>query len=102
MVKKIIKLTESDLEKIVRRVIQEQKIDVFATEGSSPEGKIGLEKKQKVLTVTTESGRTQKFIVDTTFPVTVEPKPILIVYKGKNIFLLGPNKIQAKIIQQLK
>jgi len=102
MAKKIIRLTESDLEKIVRKVIQEQKIDVLATVGSSPEGTIGLENKQKVLTVTTQSGRTQKFIIETTHPVTVEPKPIYMVYKGDNVFHLGKNKVEAKIIKQLK
>lgn len=102
MGQKIIKLTEADLEKIVKKVIKEQKINVFASPGNSPEGTIGLENKQKVLTITTESGRTQKFIVNTLHPVTVEPKPIFIEYKGNKVFLLGPKKVEATIIKQLK
>lgn len=107
--KKIIKLTESDLVQIVKKVIKEQNvskpksIDIRATEGSSPESKISVEKGNKVLHVHYESGLNpdQKFVVKTDFPATVEPKGVFVVYKGNNIFLLGNNKIPAKVIGQL-
>ncbi len=102
MGQKIVRLTESDLESIVRRIIKEQKINVIATAGSAPEGNISVVNKEKVLTVTTESGRTQKFVIQTLHPATIEPKAIYMEYKGNNIFLLGPKKVEAKIIKELK
>ena len=107
--KKVIKLTENDLINLVKRVIREQetpkvkKIDIRATEGSSPEVKISLEKGKKVLHVHYESGlnKDQKFVVTTEHPATVEPKGVYAVYKGNNVFELGKNKIQAKVVEQL-
>lgn len=107
--KKVIKLTENDLINLVRRVITEQsspeniKINIKATEGSSPEAKISIEKGKKVLHVKHESGlnRDQKFVVMTDYPATVVPKSVFVVFKGKNLFELGKNKIKAEVIEQL-
>lgn len=107
--KKIIRLTENDLIKLVKRVVEEQNvpkpkpIDIRATEGSSSEGKISVEKGNKVLHVHYESGLNpdQKFVVQTAFPATVKPQGVFAEYKGDKIFLLGKNKIPAKVIGQL-
>lgn len=106
---KVIRLTENDLVNLISRVIKEQetpktkKIDIKATAGSSPEVKISVEKGKKVLHVNYESGlnKDQKFIVTTEYPATVEPKGVNAVYKGNNVFELGTNKIQAKVVEQL-
>ena len=107
--KKVIKLTENDLINLVKRVIKEQnvpkpkKIDIRATEGSSPEAKISVEKGEKVLHVSYESGMNpdQKFVITTEYPATVEPKGVFVVYKGNNMFLLGDKKVTAKVVEQL-
>lgn len=106
---KIIKLTENDLIKLVKRVINEQnapkpkRIDIRATKGSSPEAKISLEKGKKVLHVTYESGMNpaQKFVVETDFPATQQPKGVFVVYNGDNVFVIGKNKVPAKVVAQL-
>jgi len=106
---KVIRLTENDLVNLIRRVIKEQKtpktkkIDIKATAGSSPEVKISVEKGKKVLHVHYVSGlnKDQKFVVTTKYPATVEPKGVYAVYKGDNVFELGTNKIQAKVVEQL-
>ena len=106
---KIIRLSENDLIKLVERVIQEQKvptpkpINIRATEGSSPEAKISLEKGKKILHVSYETGLNsdQKFVVETEFPATQQPKGVFVVYKGNNVFLIGKNKIPAKVVAQL-
>lgn len=104
MAKKIIRLTEADLEKIVRKVIAEQKtINVIATQGSSPEATLSLENGKKMLTVKYESGLTpdQKFEIKTDFPITKTQK-VFVVYNGKNVFLIGKNKVPATIVSQIK
>lgn len=103
--KKIIKLTESDLKRLIEKVIKEQKtLDIRVTKGSSAQGTIALENGKKVLTLTYESGLNpdQKFVVETTFPALVEPRGVFVTYKGNNVFSLGPNKVVAKAIQQIK
>ena len=107
--KKVIKLTENELVNLVKRVIKEQaatapkKIDIRATEGSNPEVKISVENGKKVLHVHYESGlnEDQKFVVTTEHPATVEPKGVFATYKGNNVFVLGKNKVPAKVIAQL-
>lgn len=60
--KKVIKLTESDLTKIVKKIINEQKkFELVVTQGSNAEGEL----KGNVMTITTENGQVQKFIVKT-------------------------------------
>ena len=60
--KKVIRITESDLIKLVQNVLNEQKkFELFVTQGSDAQGKL----KENVLTIETESGRTQKFKVKT-------------------------------------
>ena len=100
MGQKIIKLTESDLEKIIKRVISEQKN--FVVYGKNPEGTISIEKGKKVLNLTYQSNPSQKFVVDTQYPATDKPKAIFILYKGNGIFELGDKKIQATIVEQIK
>ena len=103
--KKIIKLTESDLRKLIEKVIKEQKeLDIRVTKGSSAQGKISLINGKKVLTITYESGLNpdQKFIVNTDYPALVEPRGVFVLYKGNNVFELGPNKIKATAIQLIK
>ena len=100
MAKKIIKLTEGDLENIVRRVIAEQK--KFIVFGKNPEGTISLENGKKVLTLNYQSNPSQKFVVTTDHPATSKPKSLFIVYKGDGVFELGGNKVKATIIEQIK
>jgi hypothetical protein len=65
MSKKIIKLTESDLKSIIERVITEQKkFPLVVNQGSNAEANL----KGNVVTITTESGQVQKFIVKTSLP----------------------------------
>lgn len=103
--KKIIKLTESDLKQLIEKVIKEQKaLDIRVTKGSSAQGKIALVNGKKVLTLTYESGLNpdQKFVVNTEFPALVEPRGVFVNYLGNNIFELGPNKVKATAIQLIK
>ena len=103
--KKIIKLTESDLIQLIEKVIKEQKsLDIRVTKGSSAQGEISLINGKKVLTITYESGLNpdQKFIVNTDYPALVEPRGVFVSYKGNNVFELGPNKVKATAIQQIK
>lgn len=63
--KKIIKLTESDLVNIVKKVISEQKkFELFINPGQEVEGELLGD----LITLTTEMGRTQIFKVKTTLP----------------------------------
>ena len=63
--KKVIKLTESDLTRIVKRVIQEQKkFDLMIAPGSNSQAQL----KGDVLTIMSEDGRQQKFQVKTGLP----------------------------------
>jgi hypothetical protein len=63
--KKVIRLTEADLTKIVKMVIEEQKkFELFVTQGSNAQGNLS----KNILTITTESGRQQKFVVKTSLP----------------------------------
>ena len=68
---KIIKLTESDLKRIVNRVISEQKDKkiTIVTPGSNAEGEIKMDAEgNKVLIVKTETGREQSMKVKTALP----------------------------------
>ena len=67
---KIIRLTETDLKNLVKRVIKEQSSKGIAivTPGSNAEAEIVVDKKGKKLIVTTESGRTQEVYVQTPLP----------------------------------
>ena len=68
---KIIKLTESDLKRIVNRVISEQKDKkiTIVTPGSNAEGEIKMDAEgNKVLVVKTETGREQSMKVKTALP----------------------------------
>ena len=71
MTKKIIKLTESDLQKIVKRVIQEQSMGTISivNPGQNAEAEILLYRGKKLLRVRTESGRKQSAFVKTTLPI---------------------------------
>ena len=63
--KKVIRLTESDLEQIVKRVIEEQKkFQLFINPGQTAEGEL----KNNIMTITTENGQVQSFIVKTALP----------------------------------
>ncbi len=69
--KKIIKLTESDLKRIVKRVISEQKDKkiTIVTPGSNAEAEIKMDAEgNKVLVVKTETGREQSMKVKTALP----------------------------------
>ena len=69
--KKIIKLTESDLKRIVKRVISEQKDRkiTIVTPGSNAEAEIKMDAEgNKVLVVKTETGREQSMKVKTALP----------------------------------
>ncbi len=69
--KKIIKLTESDLKRIVNRVISEQKDKkiTIVTPGSNAEAEIKMDAEgNKVLVVKTETGREQSMKVKTALP----------------------------------
>ena len=78
---KIIKLTESDLKKIVEKVIREQKENkkiTIVTPGSNAEGEIKIDTSgNKILVVRTESGREESMKVKTALP------------KGKFMFEMG-------------
>lgn len=68
---KIIKLTESDLKKIVKRVIREQKDKkiTVVTPGTNAEAEIKMDNEgNKVLVVRTENGREQSMKVKTALP----------------------------------
>jgi hypothetical protein len=63
--KKVIKLTENELVRLVNRVINEQKkFELIVTQGSDAEASL----KDNVVTITTEMGRVQKFKVKTSLP----------------------------------
>ena len=63
--KKVIRLTESDLKNLIGRVIEEQKkFNLVVTQGSDAQGNL----KDNILTITTESGQVQKFVVKTGLP----------------------------------
>ena len=65
MTKRVIKLTESDLTKIIKKIISEQKkFELVVTQGSTAEGEL----KGNVMTITTENGQVQKFEVKTALP----------------------------------
>ena len=72
MTKKIIRLTESDLTRIVQKVINEQKshtkkIKLFP--GGSVQGSLKIKDGKKILTIKYESSPSETFIVDTQLPV---------------------------------
>lgn len=69
MAKKIIKLTESDLHKIVKKIIQEQRktIDIIFP-GKNAEAEIMTDRKGKKLIVRTEIGTKQEMYVTTALP----------------------------------
>jgi hypothetical protein len=71
MTKKIIKLTESDLQKIVKRVIQEQSMSTISivNPGQNAEAEIVDRGGKKLLKVRTESGREQSVFVKTMLPI---------------------------------
>lgn len=63
--KKIIRLNEGDLINLVKKVIEEQKkFQLFVNPGSTAQGKL----ENDILTIETESGKTQKFKVKTSLP----------------------------------
>ena len=65
MAKKVIRLTESDLAKIVKKVISEQKkFELVVTQGSNAQAEL----KDNIMTITTEGGQVQKFVVKTALP----------------------------------
>lgn len=72
MAKKIIRLTESDLTRIVEKVIIEQqsltkKIKLFP--GGSVQGSLNIKNGKKILTIKYESSPSETFVVDTELPV---------------------------------
>jgi len=63
--KKVVRLTENDLANIVKRVILEQKkFNLVVNQGSRAQGEI----KGNLMTITTEGGQVQRFIVKTALP----------------------------------
>lgn len=102
---KIIKLTESDLLNLVKRVIKEQnqtkltKTAPRATKNSAPEATIALENGGKVLRIKYESGLNpdEVYKVTTDYPATTQPKKVYAEYKGNFTFHLGDKKIPATI-----
>jgi hypothetical protein len=63
--KKVIKLTESDLTNIVKRVIKEQKkFDLMIAPGSNAQAQLS----GNILTIMTEDGAKQKLQVKTSLP----------------------------------
>ncbi len=71
MGKKVIRLTESDLKNIVKRVIQEQSTTTISivTPGQNAEAEIVDRGGKKLLKVRTESGREQSVFVKTLLPI---------------------------------
>ena len=71
MEKKVIRLTESDLKNIVKRVIQEQSMKSISivNPGQNAEAEIVDRGGKKLLKVRTESGREQSVFVKTTLPI---------------------------------
>jgi hypothetical protein len=68
---KIIKLTESDLNRIVERIIREQKDKKISivTPGANAEAEIKMDSEgNKILVVRTETGREQSMKVKTALP----------------------------------
>ena len=68
---KIIKLTEADLKRIVKKVIREQKDKkiTVVTPGSNAEAEIKMDAEgNKILVVRTETGREQSMKVKTALP----------------------------------
>jgi len=71
MGKKVIRLTESDLKNIVKRVIQEQSMKSISIVNpkQNAEAEIVDRGGKKLLKVRTESGREQSVFVKTTLPI---------------------------------
>ena len=71
MGKKVIRLTESDLKNIVKRVIQEQSMTTISVvnPGQNAEAEIVDRGGKKLLKVRTESGREQSMFVKTLLPI---------------------------------
>jgi len=71
MGKKVIRLTESDLKNIVKRVIQEQSMTTISVvnPGQNAEAEIVDRGGKKLLKVRTESGREQSVFVKTLLPI---------------------------------
>jgi len=71
MGKKVIRLTESDLKNIVKRVIQEQSMTTISivNPGQNAEAEIVDRGGKKLLKVRTESGREQSVFVKTLLPI---------------------------------
>lgn len=69
--KKVIRLTETDLRKIVEKVLQEQtsKSITIVTPGKNAEAEIVDRGGKKLLKVRTESGREESLFVKTMLPI---------------------------------
>ena len=108
MAKKIIRLTESDLELIVKRVIAEQSIKVNASIDSSPEAILNFENGKKTILVRSTMGfGDQKFEIETQFPIKKKDQAVYVVYKGNGEFELypegkGAKPIMGKVIRTIK
>lgn len=97
--KKTIRLNESDLIRLVRKVINEQKkFELFVTQGSDAQGSL----KDNVLTISTESGRTQKFKVKTA----LQPGKFMFHYgKDGKYYGFDPKtnkKIEIHLLEKIK
>lgn len=97
--KKVIRLTENDLVNLVKRVISEQKkFELFVTQGSDADGLL----KDNVLTITTESGREQKFKVKTA----LQPGKFMFHYgKDGKYYGFDPKtnkKIEIHLLEKIK
>lgn len=107
MAKKIIRLTESDLELIVKRVIAEQSIKVNASIDSSPEAILNFENGKKTILVRSTMGfEDQKFEIETQFPIKKKDQAVYVVYKGNGEFELypegkGAKPIMGKVIRKI-
>jgi hypothetical protein len=65
MAKKVVQLTENDLINLVKRVITEQKkFELLINQGQTMEGELN----GNIMTLTTENGQVQIFLVKTALP----------------------------------
>lgn len=109
MAKKIIRLTESDLEQIIKRVIVEQQsVKVNASIGSSPEAVLNFENGKKTILIRSSMGFSdQKFEIETQYPVKKKDQPVFVVYKGNGEFEIYPegkkgSPIMGKVTRMIK
>lgn len=97
--KKTLRLTESNLIRLVQKVINEQKkFELFVNQGSDAEGSL----EDNILTISTERGRTQKFKVKTA----LQAKKFMFHYgKDGKYYGFDPKtnkKIEIHLLEKIK